>query len=92
MAIREKKVNFTPCKLDIDQTFKTETMTKRANMTKTKYSVLYCLKIIYAHIEHAKHVLLGCCLCVLSPLSQKSYGGSHSVSHCGSWGVLLLLW
>ena len=35
-------------------------------------------------------VLIGV-LCVLSPLSLKSYGGSHLVSLCESWWFLLLL-
>ena len=83
-------VNLQYAKRDINQTFKTKTKTKHANLTKTQ-CVLYCLKIIYAHIEHAKHVVLGCCLCVLSLLSLKSYGGSHSVSHCGSWWFVVVV-
>ena len=56
----------------IDHAFKTETKTKRANLTKTKQCVLHCLKIIYAHTEHAKCVVFACCV----PLSHLSFGGN----------------
>ena len=59
-------------KRNIDHAVQTETKTKRANLTKTKQCVLIVKKIIYAHIKHAKRVVS-----VLSPLSLKSYGGSH---------------
>ena len=45
-------------KRDVDHAFKTKTKPKRANSTKTKHSMsLHGVKIIHAHIGHAKRVV-----------------------------------
>ena len=81
-------------KRDVDHAFKTKTKPKRANSTKTKHSMsLHCVKIIHAHIGHAKrvvacswnHMLSVTSITLLKPKQSPSVPTrpKHSISlHC----------